>query len=103
MVRGGDLDRRDLHGSDRSFQWKVFEGDFERLAGFIDEAGFFDWGDRYEFDVTDNPEYELVVIRDGVKKGVVQYATDDPPGFWTIATLIDGIASQIDWTKEETS
>lgn len=50
--------------------------------------------------MTDNPEYVLEVVRQGSTKQVLQYATDEPPDFWTIATVIDGIASSIEWVSE---
>lgn len=84
-----------------SYPGEVFEGDFENLAAFIERCGFFDWADRYAEEVTDNPEYVLEVVRQGTTKRVVQYATEEPQDFWTIATLIDGVASLIEWMNEE--
>jgi hypothetical protein len=83
-----------------SHQGEVFEGEFENLAALIERCGFFDWADRYAEDVTDNPEYVLEVARQGKAKRVVQYATDEPQDFWTIATVIDGVASLIEWQPE---
>lgn len=82
------------------YRGEIFEGDFENLAALIERLGFFDWGERYAEDLTDNPECVLEVVRRGMSKRVVQYATDEPPDFWTIATLIDGVASLIEWVPE---
>ncbi len=59
------------------FDGQVDEADFLRLASFIQRV-FFEWQDEYVAPVTDNPTYELEVVRDGDRKRVVQYATDEP-------------------------
>ena len=79
---------------------RVSESDFAKLANFIEGCGFYTWSDRYETDVTDNPEYELETIRGSETKKVVQYATDEPGDFWTIATLVDGICFGVEWTRK---
>jgi hypothetical protein len=63
--------------------------------------GSFGWRDEYVAPVTDNPTYELEVVRDGDGKKVVQYATDDPPDFWVVAALVDWIASGIEWVERK--
>jgi hypothetical protein len=80
------------------FTGEVYEADFERLCRVIEEVGFFSWSDRYAEEVTDASEDELEVLTDGESKRVIQYATDEPPEFWVIATLVDGIASGIEWS-----
>ena len=50
--------------------------------------------------MTDHPGYELEVVRSRVKKTVSQYATDEPPDFWVIAALVDGIAGRLEWTPK---
>lgn len=82
------------------YRGQISEDDFANLADFIDRCGFHTWSDRYEIEVTDNPEDEIEVIRDGESKKVVQYATDEPRDFWTIATLIDGICFGVEWTPD---
>jgi hypothetical protein len=82
------------------YRGEVFEEDFVKLAGFIEQSGFFEWADRYEVEVTDNPEYELEVERGDERRKVVQYATDEPRDFWTIATLIDGLCFGIEWVPQ---
>jgi hypothetical protein len=68
-----------------------------RLLALIERYGFFSWADEYTRFVTDLPTYELTVTRGGQAKRVIQYATDAPPHFWTIAALIDGVASHVLW------
>lgn len=72
-------------------------GDFDKLAGFAIRAGFFEWNDEYRENVTDLPEYRLTVVAGEDTKTVVQYGTDEPPDFWVIAEVVDGIASDVDW------
>lgn len=81
---------------------KFDEDDLELLADFIERCGFFDWRDEYrpEVELTDHPGYELEVVRNRVKKAVSQYAVDEPPDFWVIAALVDGIAGRLEWTSK---
>ena len=74
------------HGEAFTTRIGEFEGrDFRRLADFSDGVSFFDWEDEYLVPVTDNPEYELDVVRGTQRKTVVQFATDEPPDFWVVA------------------
>jgi hypothetical protein len=76
--------------------------DFGRLARFVERAGFFDWDPEYANDnIADLPNYYLTVERDGDTKTVRQYAVDEPPDFWVIATLVDCLAGDIEWTAIE--
>lgn len=80
------------------FRGEFWEGEFDRLARFIQRSGFFDWHDEYAEAVTDNPTYTIEVERDGRSKRVLQYATDEPSDFWVIGRLIDSIAAEATWT-----
>lgn len=83
------------------YRGEVDEWTFDRLAAEIERMGFFEWADRYEEAVTDHSTFELEVVRDGTTKRVIQYATDQPLGFSTIAMLIDGVAASIDWSPSQ--
>jgi hypothetical protein len=72
--------------------------DFERLARFVDRAGFFGWQAEHLANVTDLPDYFLTVTRGAESKTVRQNGVDEPADFWVIATLIDGLACAIEWT-----
>jgi hypothetical protein len=76
---------------------RVDPAHFEHLARLTESSGFFEWRDEYAEPVTDHPANTIEVHRGNDLKRVVQYATDEPPGFWTIATLIDGIALHGGW------
>lgn len=70
---------------------------FAKLAMFIERAGFFGWKDEYSGGITDAPDYELEVAAGMQTKRVRQNATDEPPDFWVIATVMDGLAAAIEW------
>lgn len=79
------------------FHGQLNAGDFEKLARFIERAGFFGWDDEFSSGVTDAPDYELLVVAGNQTKQVRQNATDEPPDFWVITTLVDGLAAEMDW------
>ena len=73
---------------------------FAKLAMFVERAGFFGWQDDYSSGVTDAPDYELAVAAGMRTKRVRQNGTDEPPDFWVIATVVDGLAAAIEWTAD---
>ena len=87
---------------DRAGEWEgtFDEAEFSRVAAFMRRCGFFDWNDEYVEAVTDLPTY-MVTAKDGAsEKSVLQYATDEPPDFWVIATMIDAIAASASWAPD---
>jgi len=81
------------------FDGTVAPDDFSRLAGSIERAGFFSWGDEYLEQVYCHPAYVLEVVCAGEAERVLQYATDEPPGFRSIAEAVDAIRETIRWTR----
>jgi len=82
---------------------RVEPDEFEQVASYVQRCGFFEWADEYqpsEF-VTDNPEYRIRVVKDGLVKEVLQYATNEPPGFGRLAARIDQVAERILWARDE--
>ncbi len=79
------------------FHGQVNMGDFEKLARFIERTEFFEWDDESSSGITDAPDYELVVVAGKRTKRVRQNGTDEPPDFWVIAAVVDGLAAGIDW------
>jgi uncharacterized protein DUF6438 len=80
-------------------QGQVDINDFERLARFVDRAGFFGWNPEYLADVTDLPDYILTVTAGDQTKTVRQNGVDEPADFWVIAAVVDGLAEGVDWTQ----
>lgn len=87
------------------FQGQVDVNDFRRLARFIERAGFFGWAPEYLGNVTDLPDYFLTVVTDGGAGGqtktVRQNGVDEPPDFWVIAAVVDGLAEAVTWTASQ--
>jgi hypothetical protein len=75
--------------------------DVARLARFVERAGFFGWEPEYLGNVTDTPDYHLTVARGDDLKTVRQNAVDEPPDFWVIAAVVDGLAESVNWVPEE--
>lgn len=72
-----------------------------RLFAFVQRVDFFSWDDRYVSGVTDTPDYILTVESDRGSKSVLQNASEEPPDFWVIAALVDGLAETINWQQAE--
>jgi hypothetical protein len=81
---------------------EVDVNDLARLARFIERAGFFGWEPEYLGNVTDTPDYQLTVARRDQTKTVRQNAVDEPPDFWVIAAVVDGLAETVAWAPVDT-
>jgi Domain of unknown function (DUF6438) len=79
-------------------QGQVDINDFGRLARFMQRAGFLDWEPEYLGNVTDLPDYFLTAVVGDQTKTVRQNGVDEPPDFWVIAAVVDGLAEAINWT-----
>ncbi len=84
------------------FSGEIDVNDYSRLLRFVERAGFFQWNDEYVGQVTDTPDYHLTVVAGGRTKTVRQNGVDEPPDFWVIAALVDGLAEAVDWSPVET-
>lgn len=77
---------------------EVGQWEFDNLAAFVIRAGFFGWKDEYRLEnVTDLPTYEITVTKAITSKTVIQYGMNEPPDFWVIAEVIDGMSADITW------
>jgi hypothetical protein len=84
------------------YEGRIDQEQFQRLAGTLIRAGFFDWLPSYASGVTCSPDHVIEVTSDrGVVKRVVQNGTDEPRGFARIGKLIDRIAADIDWRRND--
>ena len=84
------------------YHGQVDVNDVDRLARFIDRAGFFGWDPEYLANVTDLPDYFIIVAAGDQTKTVRQNGVDEPADFWVIAALVDGLAEAVDWTAAGT-
>jgi hypothetical protein len=78
---------------------EVGQWEFDNLAAFVIRAGFFSWKDEYRANVTDLPTYQITVTKAVTSKTVLQYGMNEPPDFWVIAEVIDGMSADITWTS----
>lgn len=76
------------------YSGQIDAADFSRLAGFIRRANFFEWEPEYAGNVTDLPDYDLTVAAGSQVRTVRQNGIDEPPDFWVIAALVDGLAER---------
>lgn len=83
------------------YSGQIDAADFSRLAGFIRRANFFEWEPEYAGNVTDLPDYDLTVAAGSQVKTVRQNGVDEPPDFWVIAALVDGLAERAGLTPVE--
>ena len=77
------------------YQGQVDANDFSRLAGFMQRAGFLDWEPEYLGNATDLPDYFLTAVVGDHTTTVRQNGVDEPPDFWVIAAVVDGLAEAI--------
>lgn len=80
------------------FEGEIGADDFRRLAALVERVGFFSWDPEYTSGVVDTPDYHLVVQRGAATKTVRQNAIDEPPDFWVVAAIVDGLAAAVAWT-----
>lgn len=81
------------------FHGQLDIGDFEKLVCFIERTGFFEWDEEFSSGVSDAPDFELIVAAGKQTKHVRQNGIDDPPDFWVISAVVDGIARTVDWIE----
>ena len=71
---------------------------FNKLTELIVKSKFMDFEDRYSIDVTDMPTvYTTVVMKDGSKKRIMNYASAGPVELWAIEQMIDKMVSDVKW------
>lgn len=74
-----------------------------RLVAVAEEVAFFAWEPEYSELVTDHAGARITIANSrGESHSVLQYATDKPREFWTLATLVDGVRALIDWQPAAT-
>lgn len=90
------------HGVERlgQYQGKIDRDQFDRLARLIHAQGFFQKDDYYAEPV-DAPTIVTSVVLGGKQKSIVKYEFSCPIELWAIDMAIEGVATQIKWTKSK--
>jgi hypothetical protein len=70
---------------------------FHELAQFIKDSGYMELEDYYARGITDNPTTYTMVVMNGKRKTVRNYANAAPSKLWAIEHLIDGLMTKINW------
>jgi len=70
---------------------------FQRLAQFIKDSGYTELEDYYSRAVTDNPTIFTMVVMNGKRKTVSNYANAGPTKLWAIEQLIDDLMTKAKW------
>lgn len=80
-----------------SFTGTVPKYDFNMLAQFIALSGYVALADGYTNTVTDNPTVFTMVVMNGQRKIVSNYANAGPKELWAIEELIDHLLDKATW------
>jgi hypothetical protein len=70
---------------------------FHRLAQFIRDSSYMELEDGYRWAVTDNPTTYTMVVMNGKRKTVSNYANAGPTKLWAIEELIDDLMTKAKW------
>ncbi|HWW00464.1 MAG TPA: DUF6438 domain-containing protein [Candidatus Acidoferrum sp.] len=70
---------------------------FHQLAQFISDSGYMELADDYSRAVTDNPTTYTMVVMNGKRKTVSNYANAGPTRLWAIEQLIDDLMTKARW------
>lgn len=76
-------------------------GDFHALANFIKDSGYMELEEAYTRGVTDNPTTFTMVVMNGKRKTIRNYANAGPTKLWAIEQLIDKLMNKAKWSVPE--
>ena len=79
------------------FTGTVPEWAFNNLAQFIRDADYMELETNYRTSITDNPTTYTMVVVNGKKKVISNYANAGPTKLWAIENLIDDLMSKAEW------
>ncbi len=74
---------------------------FHRLAQFISDSGYMELENAYTRTVTDNPTTYTMVVMNGKRKTVNNYANAGPTKLWAIEELIDDFMARAQWGSSQ--
>lgn len=83
------------------FTGTIHVGYFHQLARFVKESGYMELKDRYARPVTDNATIYTMVVMNGQRKTVGNYASGGPAKLWAIEQLIDSLMSKAKWDRSQ--
>jgi len=70
---------------------------FRELAQFIRDSSYMELEDGYTRMVTDNPATYTMVVMNGKRKTVSNYANAGPTKLWAIEQLVDDLMAKAEW------
>ena len=77
-----------------------FQFNFDQIASWMERKGFFELADEYEIGLVDAEVVTTSAVRDSIRKSVTTYNSLEPAKLWEINTVIDGVASRIQWEQD---
>lgn len=72
---------------------------FEQMSRWLYVQKYFDLKDVYNENLADSSAITITVVRDGKRKTIIDYDSEQPIEIWGIAMAIDGAVSKIKWNK----
>ena len=75
--------------------------DFHRLAQFIRDSGFMELEDEYSRTGGRNATIYTMVVMNGKRKTVSNYANAGPTKLWAIESLIDDLLQKAQWRDSQ--
>jgi hypothetical protein len=72
---------------------------FHQLAQFIRDSGYLDLEPGYALPITDHPSVCTMVVMNGKRKTVRNYANAGPTKLWAIEELIDDMMRRAIWNE----
>ena len=79
------------------FSGTISAGYFHQLAQFIRDSSYLQLEDGYTGVETDHPTTYTMVVMNGKRKTVSNYATAGPTKLWAIEQLIDDLMAKAKW------
>jgi hypothetical protein len=72
-------------------------GHFHQLAQFIRDSGYMGFENEYRREVTDRATTYTMVVMDGQRKVIRNYANTGPTALWAVENLIDDLMAKSTW------
>lgn len=74
---------------------------FHQLAQFIRDSSYMELEDAYTQEVTDHPTTYTMVVMNGKRKTISNYANAGPTKLWAIEQLIDDLITKAEWDSSQ--